>query len=89
MTYSFFKVFENIYLHYLDKSIESSVWENNHKIFITYFKTPGLQFYWNERKGMFDPRFVSFLEINHDSPIKSGQNIIDDINTTKQISIEK
>jgi hypothetical protein len=81
MTYSFFKVFENIYLHNLDKSIESSVWENNYKIFITYFNTSGFQLYWNERKGTFDPRFVSFLEIKHNSPMKSGQSIIEDINT--------
>lgn len=83
MTYSFFKVFENIYLHFLDKSIESTVWENNYKIFITYFKTPGLQLYWKERKGMFDPRFISFLEREHESPMQSGQGIIDSLKADK------
>ena len=75
--YSFFKVFEVIYLHYLDKSVDSNVWENNYKIFMAYFPTPGAQFYWNERKPMFDPRFVSFLENETDFEMQDGMNIIE------------
>jgi len=76
MLYSFFKVFENIYLHSIDKSVESDIWKNNYKIFITYFKTPGFQFYWKERKGMFDPRFISFTESKNDSEMEPAHNII-------------
>jgi hypothetical protein len=77
MLYSFFKVFENIYLHYLDKSVESNVWEHNYKIFVVYFNTPGVQFYWNERREMFDPRFISFVENKHDSVMLSMHEMID------------
>lgn len=74
---SFFKVFENIYLHYLDKSVDSAVWENNHKIFLAYFNTHGAQMYWNERKPMLHPEFVKFLEKTTDSEMIDGQKIIE------------
>ena len=77
MLYSFFKVFENIYLHSLDKSVESNVWENNYKIFVTYYRTPGFQFFWNERKGTFDPRFVAFAESKHDSDMLPSHRVIE------------
>jgi hypothetical protein len=75
MLYSFYKVFENIYLHSIDKSVETNIWENNYKIFITYFKTPGFQFYWNERKAIFDPRFISFVESKGDSEMTPMDSI--------------
>jgi len=81
MIYSFIKVFENIYLHHLDKSVESNVWENNYKVFALYFMKPGLQFYWKERREIFDPRFISYVETEHDSQMESAQSIIDNINT--------
>ena len=75
--YSFFKAFENIYLHYIDNSVDPYVWENNQKVFITYFNTPGGQFYYNERKSMIHPEFVKFLEKTHHSEFTYGQKIIE------------
>lgn len=74
---SFFKVFENIYLHFLDQSVDSDVWENNHKIFLAYFFTPGMQLYWKERKLMLHPKFNHFLENISTAEIMPGQDVID------------
>ena len=74
---SFFKVFENIYLHYLDKSVDSNVWENNNKIFLAYFSQPGTQMYWNERKLMFHPEYRQFLDATSGAEMKDGLGIIE------------
>ncbi len=76
--YSYFKVFENIYLHYTDNSIDAHIWENNHKMFITYFVTPGAQYYWKERKLMLHPTFIKILENVTNAEMRNGQTIVEE-----------
>jgi len=59
--YSFFKIFENLYLHTLDGSIEPETWEHNRLILQVYGSQPGAQSYIEQRLPIFDPRFRQFL----------------------------
>jgi len=59
--YAFFKLWENIYLHYLAGSVEESVWENNSKVLTTYGAMPGAQSYLRDRMPIFEPRFQQLL----------------------------
>ncbi len=60
--YSFFKLFENIYLHHLDGSVPADLWEGNLPILELYGTQPGGCAYWIERRDAFDRRFVAVLE---------------------------
>jgi hypothetical protein len=62
MTYAFFKIFENIYLHYLEGSVGSEVWVRNREIVHAYYVTPGAQYYIGSRRSAFDERFLQTLE---------------------------
>ena len=73
--YSFFKLFENIYLHYLDNSIPKDVWENNRKIFEAYLVTNGAQHYWELRRPIFHPKFQKYIEDIDTSEVPAGHII--------------
>lgn len=60
--YGFFKVFENIYLHYLEGSLGADTWLQNKEIVHAYYATPGAQFYINSRRATFDERFLKALD---------------------------
>ena len=60
--YAFFKLWENIYLHYLAGSIEESVWKNNSRVLFAYGAMPGAQSYLQERMTIFEPRFQQLLK---------------------------
>ena len=60
--YSFFKVFENMHLHYLDGSVPAELWEANMPMLVLYGTQPGGRQYWEQRRAAFDPRFVAVLE---------------------------
>ena len=62
MLYSFLKVFENVYLHYLDGTIAREAWDNNKEILLLYCTQNGARQYWEERRRIFDPRFRALLE---------------------------
>lgn len=70
--YSFFKMFENIYLHYLDKSVDEEVWVHNSPMLLAYASQPGAQFYLSHRREIFDPRFWDFLEKNSETNVPAG-----------------
>jgi len=59
--YSFFKVFENIFLHASDGSVPVEVWEQNCSAFFAYAEQPGCRRYWVNRQALFDPRFLALL----------------------------
>ena len=59
--YAFFKLWENIYLHYLAGSVDDSVWKNNSKVLFAYGAMPGAQSYLRERMPIFEPRFQQLL----------------------------
>lgn len=60
--YSFFKMFENIYLHSLDRSVEENVWTYNAPMLLAYARQPGAQYYLSHREQIFDPRFWTYLK---------------------------
>lgn len=60
--YSFFKVFENIYLHAAEGSTSPEVWERNCQVFFAYAAQPGCRRYWEQRRATLDPRFLAVLE---------------------------
>ena len=62
LLYSFFKIFEKIYLHYLEESVDKTVWIHNKSILFAYSTQPGAQYYLSHRKHIFDPRFLEVLE---------------------------
>ncbi len=62
LMYSWFKVFENIYLHSLEGSVAPEVWEHNKNIFAALVCQPGAQKYLEYRRSIFDPKFVQMLD---------------------------
>ena len=70
--YSFFKMFENIYLHYLDGSVEESVWTHNKPMLLAYATLPGARYYLENRKKIFDPRFWQFLADSRPDDVPAG-----------------
>ena len=75
MLYSFFKVFENIYLHYLEGSIAKEAWENNREILILYSQQNGAQEYWRNRQEIFDPRFRELVEHSEGSSLTPSDQL--------------
>ena len=60
--YAFFKLWENIYLHYLEGVVEEPVWRHNSNVLLYYAAMPGAQFYLRERLAIFEPRFGELLK---------------------------
>ncbi len=70
--YSFFKMFENIYLHYLDGTVEESVWIHNRPMLLAYATLPGARHYLKNRRKIFDPRFWQFLADSRPDDVPAG-----------------
>ena len=60
--YAFFKLFENMYLHYLSGSIDADIWKTNSKVLFAFAAFPGGQGYLEERLPIFDPRYQQLLK---------------------------
>ncbi len=75
--YSFFKMFEKIYLHSLDGSVEQNVWTHNSPMLLAYASQAGARYYLAQREKIFDPRFWSFLEKNRSSDVLPGHVVSD------------
>jgi hypothetical protein len=73
--YSFYKLFENIYLHSLDGSIDPDVWERNQAVFVAYASQPGCQRYLGHRRPTFDPRFLAFIDSMIAPTMPSGADL--------------
>lgn len=73
--YSFIKMFENLYLHYSDKSVDTDVWEHNRHILEAYANQPGAQYYWSQRFGIFHPDFQKFFREIKSSAIPAGHTV--------------
>lgn len=74
--YSFYKLFENIYIHYLEGSAGKEAWESNKMILLVYNPLPGAQFYWRSRSAIFDPRFRAMVDTLSGDPIPSGSDLV-------------
>jgi hypothetical protein len=73
--YSFFKVFENIYLHHLAGSIPADLWEGNKPILELYGSQPGGRAYWTQRRKAFDSRFIRVLDGLGPSPLQPAARL--------------
>ena len=60
--FGFFKVFENIYFHYLEGSVGSDAWVQNCEIVHAYYVMPGAQLFLDSRRSAFDEGFLKALE---------------------------
>jgi hypothetical protein len=75
--YSFFKMFEKMYLHSLDGSVEQSVWLHNSPMLVAYASQAGARYYLSQRQKIFDPRFWTFLEENRSFDVPAGHVVSD------------
>jgi hypothetical protein len=73
--FSFYKLFESIFLHFEDKSINEEVWEYNRLIFLAYAAQPGAKHYWSQRKPTFNPRFRKIVDEITSSELVAGHII--------------
>lgn len=60
--FGFFKIYENIYFHRLERSISEEAWRQNRQILFLYAGQPGGRAYWERRRDAFDPRFQKMLD---------------------------
>lgn len=74
LMFTFFKMFENIYLHYKDNLVSEQVWKSNSHIFKAYGTLPGAKQYWNIRRPIFDPVFREMVDEINSEEIPIGQS---------------
>ena len=75
LSYSFVKLYENLYLHHVDGSLPDDAWEGTKTTFMVYMGRPGLREYWEQRRGFFHADFVRFVEAIEPPAIKSGAEV--------------
>jgi len=73
--YSFFKLFENIYLHTLEESVDEEIWLRNRQIMYSYASQPGARRYLESRMPIFDPRFQEVLKTIEIPEIEPGYKV--------------
>lgn len=76
--YSFFKTFENIYLHTAEGSAPPEIWDRNCQVFLAYAAQPGCRRYWKERRATLDERFFRVLEQIREPELKTGLQMVAD-----------
>jgi hypothetical protein len=72
VVYSFFGMFENVYLHYSDGSADQDVWTCSQPTLLAYSTQPGARYYLQYRERIFDLRFRQFLQENTSSDVPPG-----------------
>lgn len=75
--FSFYKMFENIFLHYKARSITEEVWQYNHTIFLAYAALPGAKHYYSLRRPIFDPRFRVMVDRISTSEAQAGDLVVE------------
>jgi hypothetical protein len=75
--YSFYKLFENFYLHHKAKNIPAEVWRYNSTIFYAYAVQPGAKYYYSLRKPIFDPSFCIIVDEMVASEVPAGHSIVE------------
>src|SRR3989338_2365683 len=73
--FSLFKVFENLYLHTLNESIEPEVWEYNNQMLFVYATQPGCRRYWEMRRAVFDVRFRTVVDSITEVKVPAGHEV--------------
>jgi hypothetical protein len=60
--YSYFRILEQGYHHYLTKNFTSSIWEGHARHAQTLLSTPGVMKYWELRREVFSPEFQKYID---------------------------
>jgi hypothetical protein len=76
VAFSFFKLFENLYMHHRDGSLAGELWEGTKTVFQVYTQQPGLRVYWDARRHFFNEDFAEMVDSLEPSPIMSGADLI-------------
>ncbi len=76
--YSFFKTFENVYLHTAEGSAPPEVWDRNCQVFFAYAAQPGCRRYWNDRRATLDERFLDVLDGMGQPTLPTGLQMTED-----------
>jgi hypothetical protein len=80
--YSFFKTFENIYLHTAEGSAPPEVWDRNCQVFFAYAAQPGCRRYWRDRRAALDERFLGVLDGLGQPGMRTGLQMTEDRSRT-------
>ena len=67
----FFKHYENMYLQHKEGFIREKDWNAWVNHMYLYWRTPGVQMWWKERRGAFSPDFCSFIEQSPDPAMRA------------------
>lgn len=70
--FSFFKMFERIYLHHRHGAVEAEVWLSNREMLLAYASQPGARYYLSHREKIFDAGFWRFLNESRDAEVAAG-----------------
>ena len=73
--YGFYKIMENVYLHYEEGVVPLELWTPNHEILSAYATQPGARQYWEARKAAFDPRFNAVVEGLKEGGLLAGHEV--------------
>ena len=76
--YSFFKTFENVYLHTAEGSASPEVWDRNCQVFFAYATKPGCRRYYNGRRATLDERFLGVLDGLGEPILRTGLQMTED-----------
>lgn len=79
--YSFFKLYENMYLHHLDGVIGRDLWEANRSVLATYSSQLGARYFLSLREKAYDPRFLQMLRTLDGSEMAPGHLVSQLTNT--------
>lgn len=73
--YGFYKIMENVYLHYEEGIIPLDLWTPNYQIMAAYATQPGARQYWENRRAAFDPRFNAVVEGLVEGGLSAGHKL--------------
>jgi len=73
--FSFFKLFENIYLHNREGSVGEEAWTQNKMFLSLYVNQPGCRHYWENRKAAYDSRFREMVDRMGKAPIPPAHSL--------------
>jgi hypothetical protein len=76
IAYSFIKLYENLYLHHKDGSLDDATWHGTKAVFSVYMLRPGLQHYWEQRRAFFNPDFGRMVDALESIETKAGAEVV-------------
>jgi hypothetical protein len=77
--FSFLRMFEDIHFQYENGALDVELWEGYKTHYGAYYKSPGLQYYWNLRRSIFRPAFRDFVDSLAPSPLVLIDEMVTDV----------